>query len=75
MARLLRSKSEVLVAFGACFRAGCIPALSNLHGREQHMRPNYLDSPSLDNPSGIRPALRTVVPEGELELPEFFETC
>lgn len=74
MARLLRSKSEVLVAFGACSGQGGIPALSNLHGREQHMRTNYLDSPSLDNPSGTRPALRTVVPEGELELPEFFET-
>jgi len=73
MARLLRRKSEVLVAFGACAGQGGIPALSNLHGREQHMRTNYLDSPSVENPSGVRPAVQTRVPEGELELPDFLE--
>jgi len=74
MARLLRSKSEVLVAFGSCSGQGGIPALSNLHGREAHMRTNYLDSPAVNNPSGIRPGVRTQVPEGELELPEFFDS-
>ena len=74
MAHLIRAKSQLLVAFGACASQGAIPALSNLHTREAHMRTNYLDSPSLDNPSGTLPELRTAVPEGELELPEFFGT-
>jgi F420-non-reducing hydrogenase small subunit len=74
MARLMRAKSQLLVAFGACASMGSIPALSNLHAREAHLRTNYLDSPSLDNPAGTVPELRTFVPEGELELPEFFET-
>jgi F420-non-reducing hydrogenase small subunit len=73
MARLLRAKSEVLVAFGACSGQGGIPALSNLHGREAHMLTNYVDSPALRNPSNVRPHVRTLVPEGELELPEFFD--
>ena len=38
------------------------------------MRTNYLDSPSVDNPAGTLPVPGTMMPEGELELPEFFET-
>jgi F420-non-reducing hydrogenase small subunit len=74
MANLMRAKSQLLVAFGACASHGSIPALSNLHTREAHLRTNYLDSPSLDNPSGAVPELKTTLPEGELELPEFFGT-
>lgn len=73
MARLMRAKSEILVAFGSCSSEGCIPALSNLHTREAHLRTNYLDSWSLDNLAGTIPGVRTVVPEGELELPDFSE--
>ena len=74
MAHLMRAKSQLLIAFGACACMGSIPALSNLHSREAHLRTNYLDSPSLDNPAGTLPQLSTAMPEGELELPEFFET-
>ena len=35
MARLLRRKSRVLVAFGSCAQEGCIPGLANLSTREQ----------------------------------------
>lgn len=73
MARLMRAKSAVLVAFGSCSIGGCIPALSNLHSREAHMRTNYRDSVSLDNPAGTIPQVKTLVPEGELELPRFFD--
>lgn len=64
MARLLRRKSALLVAFGACSTAGGIPALSNLHSREEHWRTIY---------GGAPPRPRSHVPEGDLELPEFFE--
>ena len=73
MARLMRAKSAVLVAFGSCAREGCIPALSNLHSREAHLRTNFRDSLSLEKWAGAIPQVRTTVPEGELELPEFFE--
>lgn len=74
MAHLLRRKSRLLVAFGACSVSGSIPALSNLHSRESHLRTNFLDSPALDNPGGVVPQTRTVVAEGVLELPAFFDT-
>ena len=74
MALLMRAKSELLVAFGACASEGSIPALSNLHSREAHLRSSFLDSPSVDNAVGTVPRVRTAVPEGELELPEFFAT-
>lgn len=66
MARLLRRKSELLVAFGACSATGGIPALSNLHSREAHLERIYGD--------GAKPAVRCAVAEGELELPEFFRS-
>jgi F420-non-reducing hydrogenase small subunit len=73
MACLLRRKSRVLVAYGACAGSGCIPALSNLHTRAEHMRDIYLRGPSLDNPGGVEPRTSTAMPEGELELPAFQE--
>ncbi len=71
MARLLRRKSQVLVAFGACAMGGGIPALSNLHGRERHLETCYGRSPTLDNPTGVRPQERVEMPEGVLQLPGF----
>jgi len=73
MAHLLRRKSRLLVAFGSCAAEGCIPALSNLHSREDHFRRVYLEGPSTVNPAGVVPACATRVPEGELHLPAFFE--
>jgi F420-non-reducing hydrogenase small subunit len=63
-----------LIAYGSCSAQGSIPALSNLSTRADHIRTNYLDSPSLDNPLGVVPQPVTRMPEGELELPAFFET-
>jgi len=74
MARLLRKKSQILIAFGACSVSGAIPALSNLHTRESHLRTNFLDSPALENPGQVLPQTRTEVAEGTLELPAFFDT-
>lgn len=74
MAHLLRRKSQVLIAYGSCSSEGCIPALSNLSTRADHIRTNYLDSPSLDNPTGVVPQTACLAAEGELALPAFFET-
>ena len=73
MARLLRRKSALLIAFGSCSSGGGIPALSNLSSKADHFRTVYLDNPSIDNRERCLPQRRTVVPEGELELPEFYE--
>lgn len=73
MARLLRRKSKVLVAYGACASSGSIPALSNLHRLDDLFRTNFADSLTLDNPDGIVPGTSTQVAEGELKLPRLHE--
>ena len=74
MARLLRKKSKVLVAFGSCAHEGCIPGLANDTTREEIFQIAYHDTPSTVNPDGIRPQTETEVEEGMLYLPLFYET-
>lgn len=73
MARLLRAKSKVLVAFGSCASEGCIPGLANASTRKDIFQTNYHDSPSLDNPKGVEPQTETKVAEGTLHLPVFYD--
>lgn len=74
MARLLRQKSKVLVAFGACATDGGIPALGNVTNREQIFETVFKDNPSLDNPKGTLPQTTAKVKEGTLHLPFFYNT-
>ncbi|RME43484.1 MAG: oxidoreductase, partial [Caldilineae bacterium] len=74
MARLLRRKSKVLVAFGSCAYEGCIPALANFTDRRATLQTVYRDAPSADNPEGVLPQPVTAVPEGELSIPVFYNT-
>jgi F420-non-reducing hydrogenase small subunit len=74
MARLLRQKSKVLVAFGSCAQEGSIPGLANMTHKEAILQTAYHDTPSTDNPDGVRPQVETEVAEGTLFLPFFHET-
>jgi len=74
IARLLRDKSKVMVAFGACACFGGIPALANFTNRAEIFQRAYIEAPSNKNDEGTLPLLQTKVPEGELELPELFDT-
>ena len=58
MAHLLRRKSQVIIAFGACSHMGGIPGLANLSNREGMLATAYRDSPSLVNPGGVMPLTR-----------------
>jgi F420-non-reducing hydrogenase small subunit len=73
MAHLLRRKSTLLIAFGSCSYAGCIPALGNLSSNEQIFRTVYSDTASTANPGGVVPVGETKVPEGTLSLPVFLD--
>jgi F420-non-reducing hydrogenase small subunit len=73
LAKLLRAKSVVLVAFGSCAQEGCIPALANLTTKEAIFKTVYLDTPSTHNPDKIFPQPVTKVKEGDLEIPVFWE--
>jgi len=74
MAKLLRKKAKVMVAFGSCAHEGCIPGLANLSNAKEVFDVAYLDNPSTENPDKTQPQLKTKVKEGELTLPEFYDT-
>ena len=74
LARLLRAKSKVLVAFGTCAHIGGIPGLANLFNRASIFKRVYHDSPSTVNPEKIEPQTKTQMPEGEITIPEFYDT-
>ena len=68
IAKLLRKKSKILVAFGSCACEGCIPGLANLSpvGEIVHTAYNTITT---DNPHQIYPRTTFDVPEGELHIP------
>jgi len=74
MAKLLRKKSGLVVAFGACAHLGGTPGLANFINRKTIFDWVYLNAPSVSNPDGILPQQKTIVEEGELTLPEFYDT-
>ena len=74
MAKLLRKKSKVMVAFGACAVHGGIPGLANVGNREEVFKVAYLENPSTNNPKKTVPKTKVKIKEGELSLPEFYDT-
>jgi F420-non-reducing hydrogenase small subunit len=55
MAHLLRRKSQVLIAHGACAQLGGIPSLANQFELEQLLKTVYEDLPTVQNPESARP--------------------
>ena len=74
MAKLLRQKSKVLVAYGSCSTEGCIPGMANVSDRKGIFDYVYSTVPSTENPEGTRPETLTKVKEGDLTLPAFYDT-
>ena len=74
IAKLLRKKSKVMVAFGACAVGGGIPGLANLSNKKEIFDVVYGDNPSLDNPKKLVPKESVKVKEGTLTLPEFYDS-
>ncbi len=74
MAKLLREKAKMLVAFGSCACQGGIPGLANVANKKEIFDIVYLRSPSTWNPNMVTPKTSTRVKEGELTLPEFHDT-
>jgi F420-non-reducing hydrogenase small subunit len=62
----------VLIAFGSCAHQGGIPGLANNFDRESILARVYDTAPSnAESTRGVRPAVSTQMPEGELTLPAF----
>jgi F420-non-reducing hydrogenase small subunit len=71
LAKLLRRKSKILVAFGSCACEGCIPGLANLSSQQQIFDTVYA-TVTTDNPQGLRPQCTSQMPEGQIGIPEFY---
>ncbi len=74
LAKLLRKKSKVLVAFGSCACDGCVIGLGNLWDKKTIFERAYSETPSTRNPSYVTPQTSVDVKEGVLKLPEFYDT-
>ncbi len=73
IARLLRRKSKILVAHGACSMLGGIPGLANLFTREEILDRVYVTTESTDNPEGTIPRGTAKTGDGgETELPDLY---
>ena len=55
MAKLLRQKTKILVAYGSCAHMGGIPGLANFSNKEEIFKRAYIDSESTVNPDKIFP--------------------
>jgi len=71
LAKLLRRKTKILVAFGSCANEGCMPALANLSPLHEIFDIAY-HTISTDNPQGIHPQPHYTVPEGEIHIPTLY---
>jgi F420-non-reducing hydrogenase small subunit len=71
IAKVLRKKSKILVAFGSCANEGCIPGLANLSSTEQ-IFDTYYETVSTDNPNHVRPQFDYKMPEGQVTIPRFY---
>lgn len=72
MAKLLRRKTKVLVAYGSCAHMGGIPGLANFSTKEEIFKRAYVTSESTVNPDEVFPQPEFDVPEGKLEIPVFY---
>jgi F420-non-reducing hydrogenase small subunit len=74
MAKLLRRKAKVLIAFGSCAHEGDVVGLANEWDAASIFERVYRETPSTDNPDGVLPQTRVDVEEGSLTLPAFYDT-
>lgn len=73
IAELLRKKSKILVAYGACSVMGGIPGLANLFSTEELFDRVYRLAESTHNPNRTIPQSKTKLDNGEtLTLPPVF---
>jgi F420-non-reducing hydrogenase small subunit len=74
MVKLLRKKSQLVVAHGSCSHLGGIPGLGNFWNKETIFNRAYHTTPSTDNPDKTVPLEKVEVEGKELTLPSFYDT-
>jgi F420-non-reducing hydrogenase small subunit len=73
IAKVLREKSQLIIAFGACACFGGTPGLANLTTKRDIFSHVYHDAPTVVNPNGNYPQTTSRVNGKELTLPEFYD--
>ncbi len=58
MAKLMRKKSKLVIAYGSCAHMGGVPGLANQFPREEILKYIYEESPSTVNPQKTRPEVQ-----------------
>jgi F420-non-reducing hydrogenase small subunit len=71
MARLIRRKSKLLIAYGSCAHMGGIPALSNEFEKNEILKYIYENAPSVINPERTYPEMIYHDKSANITLPEF----
>jgi F420-non-reducing hydrogenase small subunit len=73
MAKLLREKSQIVLAFGACACFGGTAGLANFRTKKDIFDWVYRDAPTVVNPKKNYPQTETIINGNKLTLPEFYE--
>jgi F420-non-reducing hydrogenase small subunit len=58
MARLIRRKSKLIIAYGSCAHLGGIPSLANEFTKEEILKYAYTDAPSVVNTENTQPMMK-----------------
>lgn len=79
IARLLRQKSQLIIAQGSCAHLGGVVGLANFYKREDILNRAFKEVPTIKNPKGIVPEKEYRIQmtgnrEEKLELPGFHDT-
>jgi F420-non-reducing hydrogenase small subunit len=72
MAKLMRKKSKLIIAYGSCAHTGGIPGLANQFKREEILQYVFEESPSTVNPQHTRPEVKYGTNGSSVTLPVFF---
>ncbi|MFO7967591.1 MAG: hypothetical protein R6U44_08340 [Archaeoglobaceae archaeon] len=73
MAKLLRNKSRIMVAYGSCACEGCVIGLANLWSKDELLQRVYHEDSGTVNPQRVTPQTRLSVNGNELTLPSLHD--
>lgn len=71
IAKMLRQKSKIVIAYGACSSWGGVPGLANLWKREEILEHVYSGTPTIQDGGQVSPTAEVFLDGARLELPEF----
>jgi F420-non-reducing hydrogenase small subunit len=73
MVKLLRRKSQLVIAFGSCAHLGGVPGMANGNSRKEIFDYYYHDGPIVNNPDRVVPDHKLVEEKLGFDLPEFYD--